>query len=119
MKVYWVTQKGGGNCFFKLDKKSAQQECDFRMDKKNFTNHPSLEASPKGSWWVTEEEIPDELFGYCMNGLPGMPAPCPTLTHMSDCSVGMVRKMRNGVEHDDATCGTCPYYSKDKPKEAR
>lgn len=117
MKVYWITSKSWGNCFFKLDKPSAQHECDMRMDEKNFVNIPLLHASPKGSWWVTEEEIPDEQFGYCRNGQPGMPAPALTLPTRSDCSVGKVRKMRNGVsaEEDNGKCSTCPYYSKEKP----
>lgn len=114
MKIYWVTSKDYGKCFFCLTHDIAQYQCDFRMDQKNY-DWGSQKADPSGSWWVEDEEIPDKDFGYCINGLPDQPRPSLTLPYKSDCSVGMVRKMRNGVDNDDGTCATCPYYTKEKP----
>lgn len=49
-----------------------------------------------------------EEWGLCINSSIIFPVPAK----MSDCSVGMVRKLRDGVskEHNDGTCNTCPYF---------
>ena len=114
MKIYWVVSKDWGKCYFKTDREFAQKECDFRMDPDNYKYLPNIKPHPPGSWYVIEEEIPDENFGYCINGLPDEPAPALVLPYSNDCSVGMVRKMRRGIDNDDGTCKTCPYYFKEK-----
>lgn len=117
MKVYWVYSSSWGQCFFTPTREESQRQCDFRMKEKDDPLFPSMFA-PEEKWWVEEEDIPDEEFGYCINGLPWQPAPAFTLPYKSDCSVGMVRKLRNGLteEEDDGTCGTCPYFRKEKPE---
>jgi hypothetical protein len=114
MKIYWVVCKDWGKCYFKITKESAQKDCDFRMDKNNYNYLPNIKPDPPGSWYVREEEVPDEDFGYCINGLPDNPAPALVLPYHKDCSVGMVRKIRHNVDNDDGTCKTCPYYFKNK-----
>ena len=106
MKIYWVINTDRSNlllrykCFFKLTREEAQYEVDFRIK----------EGSP--DYIVEEEEVPDEKFGFCVNGFPGSPAPALVLPDCNDCSVGMIRKMRNGLldSEDNGKCDTCPYY---------
>jgi hypothetical protein len=58
-------------------------------------------------WDIEEEEVPDSEFGRCLN----MPDSTLALARCPECSVGTIRKMRNGT-NDDGTCGTCPYFEK-------
>ena len=46
----------------------------------------------------------DSNWGICINDMSYLPE------KLFDCSVGMVRKMRNGVKDPDGTCKTCPYF---------
>ncbi len=43
-------------------------------------------------------------WGICINDMSHIPE------KLFDCSVGMVRKMRNNVKNSDGTCKTCPYF---------
>ena len=106
MKIYWLMSTEWGKCFFTNTREETQSQVDFR----------NKESTCNGIWSVFEEELPDDKFGWCINGLPWQEAPAITLPYRCDCSVGMVRKMRNGIEDDDGTCNTCPYFSKEKPE---
>ena len=114
MKIYWLTMDGR-KCFFTPSKERTEHERDFRADKNNYKFMPSL-FDDSIVWGVEEEDVPDESFGYCINGLPWEPAPARVLPDKPDCSVGIVRKIRRGVSNDDGTCATCPYYTKEKPE---
>ncbi len=46
----------------------------------------------------------DCQWGICINDRSYIPE------KLFDCSVGMVRKMRNNIENSDGTCKTCPYF---------
>ena len=46
----------------------------------------------------------DSNWGICINDMSYLPE------KLFDCSVGMVRKMRNSVKDPDGTCKTCPYF---------
>lgn len=50
------------------------------------------------------ENKEDSKWGICINGMINIPE------KLFDCSVGMVRKMRNNVKNSDGTCKTCPYF---------
>lgn len=109
MKIFWVSCDMLRKCFFRLTNEAAQQECDFRMKEKDepfdVLGLPNR-ISRYGNWFVEEEEIDDNKFGRCKNEDE------PRLPGQRDCSVGSIRKLRNGVpeEQDDGQCGTCPYF---------
>ena len=46
----------------------------------------------------------DSNWGICINDMSYLPE------KLFDCSVGMVRKLRNNVKNPDGTCKTCPYF---------
>jgi len=50
----------------------------------------------------------DSDWGICINNMSYIPE------KLFDCSVGMVRKMRNNVKINDGTCKTCPYFIKEE-----
>ncbi len=46
----------------------------------------------------------ESKWGICINDMTHIPE------KLFECSVGMVRKMRNNVKDSDGTCKTCPYF---------
>jgi hypothetical protein len=56
-------------------------------------------------------------WGICLNS--GILFPVPA--KLRDCSVGMVRKMRNSLpeKYNDDTCFTCPYFIPENALESR
>ena len=111
MKIFWVINADEDlphRCFFRLTRAEAQWDVDFRVEAAKENEENGIERWP-GIWEIEEEEVPDHLFGHCINS----PEPHkPALPTCPDCSVGMIRKMRNGTENDNGTCGSCPYYLK-------
>ena len=109
MKIFWVINADEDlphRCFFRLARAEAQHDVDFRIEaaKEDF----EMFGFCCDKWEIEEEEVPDYLFGYCINNKE------IALSTSPDCSAGAVRKLRSGAEYD-LTCGSCPYYSKEKP----
>jgi len=103
MKIFWVVGSISGRCFYRMTREKAQGDVNYRNRDKD-----DLDPFQNTSWKVEEEEVPDERFGVCINEDKPMLPECP------ECSVGMVRKHRNGVEKDDGACRTCPYFEINK-----
>ena len=114
MKIFWIINADDEfphRCFFKLTRAEAQWEVDFRI--KEAKEDLELLGFCCDKWEVEEEEVPDHLFGYCSNS----PEPHTlALSTSPECSVGSIRKYRNGGKYD-ITCGSCPYYSKEKSND--
>jgi hypothetical protein len=118
MKIYWLMCQCEDDpvhkCFFRETENEIQHEVKVREDDQKDETSICYQIHDNTRWWYEEEEISESEFGYCINSKEPYEhalARCP------DCSVGMIRKMRNGVENDDGMCGSCPYYFDHYPKE--
>lgn len=119
MKIYWVMGPvwgiPGHKCFFRMTREEAQHEVDFRQNMDNYKWSPSMQKrmeKQKDLWYVMEEDVPDEKFGWCLNDR------CPMMGEAPQCSVGMTKAVRYGVENDDGTCATCVNYYPEVPRLA-
>lgn len=115
MKIYWLMGPvwgiPGHKCFFKMTREEAQEQVDFRRNMENYKWSPSMQKrmeKEKDLWYIEEEDVPDEKFGWCLNDRQ------LTLAEQPQCSVGMVRNSREGVSGWD--CGSCVNHLKEIPK---
>jgi len=109
MKIFWVINADEGDrcrCFFRTSRTEAQADVDFRMEEAK--EDLEMFGFCCDQWEIEEEEVPDNLFGVCINSPEPYKLALPTCP---DCSVGMIRKYRNNVDKDNGMCGTCPYFS--------
>jgi hypothetical protein len=122
MKIFWLITvdketQDRRRCFFRLTEDGIKEEVRCRVEDLPIDNKLlGLPNDDMIAWEYEEDNVSDNLFGYCINGLPNQERPSLTLPYMTDCAVGAVRKYRNGVEDDDGTCKTCPYFRKEKPE---
>ena len=118
MKIYWIMCKRETEpihrCFFRESESESEHEVTFRIKNQHNTKSITYDPEDDAAWWYEEEDVPESEFGYCLNSKEPYRR---MLSHNVDCSVGMVRKMRNGIDDDDGTCRTCPNYVDTYPKE--